>query len=206
MYPICYSIPSYNSSTCSGIKNGYCVATNNCSCKLGYYSFDCSSYNCNNKLYNDPTNCSGNRKCVSSETCYCKYGWTFENCQTPMCNSIHSNLTSTVCNGNGNCSSVDKCACNIGFIENWCELNCNSLTYYIDLANFLNKTLNDVKVLNENLNETLKNLIILNNFNMNNLNIELLVANNPNFIPKKYLEKKKYFEFNDLMKKCLKIN
>jgi serine/threonine protein kinase len=41
--------------------------------------------------------------------------------------------------------------------------------------------------------------------NDNVLNVELQVAINPNFrplIPKKYLEKKKYFEFIELMKKC----
>jgi hypothetical protein len=45
-----------------------------------------------------------------------------------------------------------------------------------------------------------------NNENDFNLNIELRVANNPDLrpsIPKKY-EKKNYFEFIDLMKKCWK--
>jgi hypothetical protein len=99
--------------------------------------------------------------------------WTYENCQTKMCNSIPANLTSTVCNGNGNCISVDNCTCNNGYIGKWCENNCNSLYYYIDLANTLNKTLNDVKILNQNLNETLKNV--------NELNKNLTEKNNENF-------------------------
>jgi uncharacterized membrane protein len=96
-----------------------------------------------------------------------------------MCDSIAANLTSTVCNGNGNCSSVDNCTCNSGYIGKYCELNCNSLYYYIDLTNTLNKTLNDVKILNQNLNETLKNLTIKNDENekllksVNELNLNL---------------------------------
>jgi hypothetical protein len=57
-----------------------------------------------------------------------------------MCNLIPANLSSIVCNGNGNFSSVDNCTCNNGYIGNYCDLNCNSLLFYIDLTNTLNKT------------------------------------------------------------------
>jgi hypothetical protein len=68
------------------------------------------------------------------------------------------------------------------------------------------------KYLNNSEIELKKNLLEINEtneFSNNyNLNIELRVANNPDFRPfieKKY-ENKKYFEFIDLMKKCWKQN
>jgi hypothetical protein len=44
-------------------------------------------------------------------------------------------------------------------------LEISDVNYYVDLTNILNKTLNDVKILNQNLNETLKNLTIKNDEN-----------------------------------------
>jgi hypothetical protein len=74
-----------------------------------------------------------------------------------MCNSIPAN-SSKVCNGNGKCVSVDKCECNDGFIGKYCDNNCNSLYYYIDLTNTLNKTLYEINFLYNNLNITNRNL------------------------------------------------
>jgi hypothetical protein len=101
-----------------------------------------------------------------------------------------SNSYLLVCNGNGNCSSVDNCTCNNGYIGQYCENNCNSLYYYFDLANTLKKTLNDVKILNENLNQTLKNLTIkieenenlLLNVNDLNLNLSNKIEENQKLI------------------------
>jgi hypothetical protein len=37
-----------------------------------------------------------------------------------------------------------------GFLGNFCENNCNTLYYYIDLSNTLNKSLSDICTLNVN--------------------------------------------------------
>jgi hypothetical protein len=90
-----------------------------------------------------------------------------------MCNSIPANLTSKVCNGNGNFSYIDNCDCNNGFIGKYCENNCNSLYYYIDLAKTLNETLKHLTIKNEE-NELLLKSLTQKNLENENLNKNLI--------------------------------
>jgi serine/threonine protein kinase len=72
----------------------------------------------------------------------------------------------------------------------------------LNTKNFENDNNNKI---NENNIEIEKNYEESLNENFKNLNIELKVANDPNFRPKipiKIIENKKFFEFIELMKKC----
>jgi serine/threonine protein kinase len=96
--------------------------------------------------------------------------------------------------------------------------NCDIFSFAIIMYQILTLKINNIydeeekkeKKNNEiELKQSLINNDSIDEMNDNNiiLNVEFKVANNPNYRPKiplKYLEKKKYFEFVGLMKRCWK--
>jgi serine/threonine protein kinase len=87
------------------------------------------------------------------------------------------------------------------------DQKCDIFSFAIIMFQLLTKKIDNIYdgyVNQENKNENIELKEV--NTNSNNIaNIELRVANDHNFrplIPKKFIDKKKYFEFIDLMKKC----
>lgn len=115
--PNCFGLyPIQN--PCSG--KGSCIATNTCSCQLGYSGFTCSVPSCFGVNATSSSVCSGYGTCISLDTCSCQAGYSGLACSIPTCYGINGNSTS-VCSGYGTCTSLNTCSCQLGYSGTTCS-------------------------------------------------------------------------------------
>lgn len=123
----CFGISNKDPNVCS--SNGYCAATDVCTCSPGYGG-DCSLSICFGLLSNESTTCSGNGGCVAPDTCECNPGYTGGDCSLSICFDLLSN-DSSVCSSNGRCTGPDSCTCDAGYYD----LNCSIPMCFAYLSN-----------------------------------------------------------------------
>ncbi|KAK2140342.1 hypothetical protein LSH36_1385g00018, partial [Paralvinella palmiformis] len=79
---------------------GICIATNTCSCDIGYSGSDCTLFDCTGV-----NNCTDHGVCVGPDQCHCDEGSIGVDCSEFSCGGVND------CNKHGRCISPDKCLC-----------------------------------------------------------------------------------------------